>query len=305
MPNSPVELAGGAGHREVVEIDVRREAPQLECTVREAVLPGGVLEIRRVDRGGEAGEVLAGPELPVLRAERYAVRRLVQRDDAHVVVAHVVDAALVRRAVEGPEVRVGPAGVVRQPAADANRELVLDDRNGDAASESVAGRAGTACLAELGLADELRLGEIGVARAEDEHAARRALAVQRALRAAQHLDPFDVEEAHWRRDAEIRHDERHVIEVIADRRIAIRVAATGAAQVVGPRGGRLPLALERTGHRGHEVLDAGDVHLLQRCAAEGLDGEGHRLQRLLAGLLCRDDDLVELRSGGPRLRRRG
>jgi hypothetical protein len=63
----------------------------------------------------------------------------------------------------------------------------------------------------------------------------------------------------------------------------------------------LALAFEGAGDGGDEVLDAGDVHLLQRFAAEGLDGERHGLQRLFAGLLRRNHDFVELR-GLTRLR---
>ena len=145
---------------------------------------------------------------------------------------------------------------------------------------------------DFGFPDELEVVEARVARVEDEYATGGSLAVQRALRTAQHFHPVDVDEPDRRRDTEIGDDERHIVEVVADRRVAVCVAAAGAAQIVGTGRDRLALPFEGSRDGAHQIADRGDVLFLQLLAAEGLDGERHLLQRLGAGLLRRDDNLI-------------
>src|SRR3546814_19981899 len=93
-------------------------------------------------------------------------------------------------------------------AADPDRELVLDERHRYRACDLIVETRGAARLPERSFARKFEILEIGVAGPEDEHAPGRTLTVQRSLRSTKNLDPFDIEEAHRRRDAEIRHDER-------------------------------------------------------------------------------------------------
>src|SRR3546814_385548 len=122
---------------------------------------------------------------------------------------------------------------------------------------------GAARLPERSFARKFEILEIGVAGPEDEHAPGRTLTVQRSLRSTKNLDPFDIEEAHRRRDAEIRHDEGDVVEIIADRRVAVGVAAAGAAKIVGPRSHRLALTFERARNRCDKARNVSDVFLFE------------------------------------------
>src|SRR5665213_3092993 len=114
---------------------------------------------------------------------------------------------------------------------------------------------------------------------EDENAARGYLAIQGALRSAQHFNLLQVNESNGRSDAEIGDDEGYVIQVVADRGVTVRITAPRAAQVVGPRGDRLLLSLVRARHQADQIINGRDVALFEVFRAERLDGQRRRLQR--------------------------
>ncbi|MCW2404433.1 hypothetical protein M2336_001062 [Sphingobium sp. B1D7B] len=230
--------------------------------------------------------------MPVLRADIQVVDRTEQRDHANVVVAHLVHALAIRRAVERTIIFVRPARIIGVATADADSKHILDDRDGDDARDAIVEATGPARLRGLRLGSELDLGQVRIAGVEDEHTAGRTLAIERALRTAQNLDAVEVEEADRRRNAEVGDHERHVVDIIADGRVAIGSAGAGAADAERARSDRLALALGNTRNRRGEVRDIVDVALLEVLTAERLDGERHFLQRLHTGLLSGDDDFV-------------
>ena len=209
-------MAGRAGYGEAVKIGGCRKAPEREIAVRIAILTGGVFEIRRLDRGSEAREVLARLEVPVLRPDAHIIPRPEQRHDTNVVILGRVDALLVRSAVIGAEIGIGPSGIARRSAADANSQTILDEGHGNGTGSAVIQAVSPHRLRGLSLECVFDLIEIGIAGMENEDTARRALAVKRTLRTAQHFDPLHVQKTNRRSDPEIGHDERRIVEIIAD-----------------------------------------------------------------------------------------
>src|SRR6185312_10102916 len=213
----PLQIAGGTGNREVLEGHAGGEAPELEVPVGEAALSGCVVEVRRVDGGREAGERLPRAKTPVLGPKSDVVRRREQGDDADVIVSRAIDALLVRGAIVGPVILIGPAGVVGVTATDTNRQVVLHDREGGSARDLIVGGSSPLGGSQLSLADELEIFQIGVAGVENEDATGGSLPIECALGTAQHLDLFDVNKSHRRCDTEIGNDEGNIIEVVTDR----------------------------------------------------------------------------------------
>jgi len=115
-----------------------------------------------------------------------------------------------------------------------------------------------------------------------DRAAGGVLAVQRALRAAQHLDPFDVEQGEQGAvDARV----VHVVDVHADARVEglqrIRLA-DAADEDVGRA--RLAAALHdvEVGHRALQAVDLLRLQVAQFVLVEGADRDRHVLRGLLA-----------------------
>ncbi|MDR6137423.1 hypothetical protein QE438_000727 [Pseudoxanthomonas sp. SORGH_AS 997] len=118
------------------------------------------------------------------------------------------------------------------------------------------------------------------------------LAVQRALRAAQHLDAADVEHVQQRA---LRSGDVDIVQVDAHAWIHApqRIGLTHAADVHGRGAGGTACGIDgQVGHLRIEIADVLDVELVQRLRGEG----GHRHRYFLQGLLALargDGDRIE------------
>jgi hypothetical protein len=127
-----------------------------------------------------------------------------------------------------------------------------------------------------------------------DRAADGVLAVQRALRAAQHFDPLHVEHVQQRT---LRAGDVDVVQIDADAGVDApeRIGLAHAADVGSDRAGGTARGIDREiGHEGIEVADVLHVELVERVGGVGGDGHRHVGDRLFA--LARGDG--DLRQAG-------
>ena len=134
--------------------------------------------------------------------------------------------------------------------------------------------------------------EVGLVRQEADGAAFGAGAVERALRAAEHLDAVEVKKA-WLRHAlvAVLGDDRHVVQVDADRRVAD--GGTHAADRDVVLSGAVMRRERNPGQDARDVLIVLDVVRRQFLAADHADAGGD-LPGVLAAAVGRDRDLLDL-----------
>ena len=274
---------------------------------------GGVVVILRID--GERQQLQTGEQIP-----KFVDRRAhVQRGIVATVVCRKVDPEIVgRRQRKGAAQRerilvvvvAGQHPVLHKAVAP---RIHRRDPGRYALGERAGHRAPEIELVERAVVDA-EIGAQIVTRAAAHQFQRTAdgvLAVERALRPTQHLDPFEVEQIELRpaNTAEI-----DIVHIDADRRIE-GLQGVGLAHAADEDVGRVgrPAALYDVEVR-HRALQAGGVlclDALQRCGIEGGDGGRDVFQRFL-GAPCGDDDraadvgrFVDLGFIGHRLGHRG
>ena len=256
----------------------------------------------------DLGEAAAGVEIAVQRlVGRVELVRHEHLGAARVgVVAHAVDRQLHVERAGREETERGARGVGVLVAVAAAGEDVLAEAVvvaacvGDAAAPHLVG-AGAAqarldVLLAMGAAGDFhrtlgfhrqRVGDVL------DRAADGVLAVQRALRAAQHLDAADVEHVQHRT---LRTGQVHVVEIDAHARVEApgRVCLADAADIGGERGVGAARGINL--QRRDLALQVGQaLHVLpfQRLRGEGADRDRHVLQGFFA-LACSDHHGVEL-----------
>ena len=166
-------------------------------------------------------------------------------------------------------------------AAEAQAERVAD-RRGDI------GAGVEAAMLHLAADPRFRL-EIARRAAGDDadRASIGVLAEQRALRAAHHLDPFDVEERHLERARTAGID---AVDEQADRLLERQVAGAGAEAADGDRVIAVGVVDLEIGHRRLEIGEQAHALIRHRLAVDNADGDRNLLKRLLL-LGGRHDDL--------------
>jgi hypothetical protein len=134
---------------------------------------------------------------------------------------------------------------------------------------------------------------LGLPREHADRAAGAVTAEERALRAAQHLDALNVDQAH---DGARRARHEDVVDVVADAALAGGAAAAADAPNLERRRRvtRAARALDVEVRRDRRELEhVFDAAQLERVAVEAHDGDRRVLEIQLAALR-RDDDLLEL-----------
>ena len=288
----PVELAGGAH-----VLVVHRIARTIERFPESLAVGDGqhrsVQRLKRVDDGrrravedadGRAAMLGAVREVDD-HAQRDIAVRFPQRLALEVVAVAIVDAlAAVHLFHEAVVIVVDTA-----PA----REQGVRDRDVDPAVEFVAVVIGRRRFQETGMAVVRR------ARDDVERAGRGVLAEQRALRAFQHLDAFDVDQIAKGQTATIAVD---AVDEGAHGAFETRIVARGAHAADLERGigcaarGRVH---EQTRRDRLQIVNGVDVRLTQVIAAIRIDGDRHHLD-VLRSLLCGHHYSFDLCFGGAR-----
>ena len=149
-------------------------------------------------------------------------------------------------------------------------------------------------IAVLEFAAGVDSGEIGFGGNEIDHARGRVAAEQRALRAAQHLDPFQVIELAFEQASRY---QRHVVDVDRGRAVARRAGAQVANAADGEaRRGEIGLGETDVGQRLLQRCGVDDLLLLEVLCREGGNRDRHVLQSF--GLaLGGNDDILNTRVG--------
>ena len=163
----------------------------------------------------------------------------------------------------------------------------------------------------LGRADEAGRGRVDLRRVGDigdivDQPAQRRGTEQRALRAAQHLDPLQVERIDvGNADREARLHQRHFVQIIADRGLALFMIGGGgdaADHHFGNAG--LIIVEDDAGQPGDIVRQAVGVHFLELFARDRADRQGD-LANILVALAGGDDDRAIVLAGRLGQRRGG
>ena len=200
-----------------------------------------------------------------------------------------VDALFVESA--GLGVMIDPAAVGFVIDAGVQRQLVGHQRQIDRAA---LGKIGTAVFGAGGVGGQRQAECIRIGRRGDiaDRTAFGTVAIERALRPAQHFDTFDIGQANFDRTVaiEIGHGDRYIIKIEPDGRGARHRTDpanddVGAPFLAGDR-------VERdTRHCARQIVITGDLLILERSAGQHRQADWHGAD-IFAALLRGDDDFA-------------
>ena len=161
-------------------------------------------------------------------------------------------------------VMIDPAAVGLVVHAGMQRQPVGHDRQ---IERGAVGKVGPAVVCARRIGDQRHAKGIGIGGRGDiaDRAAFGTVAIERALRPAQHLDPFDIGQAHFDRSVaiEIGHGDRHIVEIQPDRRCA-RHRTDPADDDIGAAFFARNRVECHARHRARQIVIIGDLLILQR-----------------------------------------
>ena len=223
-----------------------------------------------------------------------AVGLLVRRQFVAVtLVRQIVGAKVARQARKSRRLVVDVAAVMIGVNHRANRQFVLNDRQVDHGIERAVYRAANGA-AEAPFDPAFELVVLGLVGDVPNHARLRATAEQRPLRPFEHFDALDI--SHIDVGVVRRELHRLIVEINRD----VGEAADRACPLFAGKARRQPAHEDGARARPvvgegdvggvlQQIVEGGDVELAERIGAEGLDGQRHVLQRLVAAGRGHDD----------------